>query len=152
MGGKTVEEQMQLLKSLQGLDQELGRIRENRQKLEKEQQEIGAEQERVQAMIDSLSADIDGSSKLGAENLARRLAWNVPMWKRPKDGFPRSRPRRSIWQYSRRSMSAKKINKDILDQIQEKDNQISALELEREGKARFAECSEGKSERPLRRN
>ena len=128
-----MEEQMQLLKSLQGLDQELGRIRENRQKLEKEQQEIGAEQERVQAMIDSLGADIEVLETRRGE-LSQALGMERVNVEKAEGRLPEIKTQKEYLAVLKEIDSAKKINKDILDQIQEKDNQISALELEREEK------------------
>lgn len=133
MGGKSVEEQMELLKNLQGLDQELGRIRENRQKLEKEQQEIGAEQERVQAMIDSLGTEIKDLEARRAE-LSQALGMERDNVEKAEGRLPEIKTQKEYLAVLKEIDSAKKINKDILDQIQEKDDQISALELEREEK------------------
>lgn len=54
-----MQEEMQLLKELQAIDQELNRFGQGRQKLEAEQSALAGDLERVQSMVDRLAAEID---------------------------------------------------------------------------------------------
>jgi predicted nucleic acid-binding Zn-ribbon protein len=130
MGGKSVEQQMELLKDLQGLDQELNRIRENRQKLEMEQQEIIAEQERVQAMIDSLAADIVVLEERRGE-LRQSLLLERSNVEKAEGRLPEIKTQKEYLAVLKEIDAAKKINKDLSDRIQERDNEIAALEQEK---------------------
>jgi hypothetical protein len=130
MGGNYVEEQMKRLKNLQGLDQELGCLRENRQKLEKEQQEISAEQGRVQTMIDSLSADIE-VLMVGRGELRQALMVEQGNVEKAEGRLPEIKTQKEYLAVLKEIDVAKKVNKDISDKIQQKDNEIGALEQER---------------------
>jgi predicted nucleic acid-binding Zn-ribbon protein len=129
MGGKSVEQQMELLKDLQGLDQELSRIRENRQKLEAEQQEIVAELERVQVMIDSLAADIAVLEEQRGE-LRQALQLERSNVEKAEGRLPEIKTQKEYLAVLKEIDAAKKINKDLSDRIQERDNEIAALEQE----------------------
>jgi predicted nucleic acid-binding Zn-ribbon protein len=128
-----VEEQMQLLKNLQGLDQELNRLRENKEKLEKEQVEIGAELERIQAMIDSLTADIEAIEAQRGE-LRQALTLEKANVEKAEGRLPEIKTQKEYLAVLKEIDAAKKVNKDLSDQIQEKENEISALEQERKEK------------------
>jgi hypothetical protein len=130
MGGKSVEQQMELLKDLQGLDQELSRIRENRQKLEAEQQEIVAELERVQAMIDSLGADIAVLEDQRGE-LKQALLLEQSNVEKAEGRLPEIKTQKEYLAVLKEIDAAKKVNKDLSDRIQERDNEIAALEQEK---------------------
>jgi predicted nucleic acid-binding Zn-ribbon protein len=130
MGGKNVEQQMELLKDLQGLDQELSRIRENRQKLEAEQQEIVAELERVQAMIDSLAADIAVLEDQRGE-LKQSLLLEQNNVEKAEGRLPEIKTQKEYLAVLKEIDAAKKVNKDLSDRIQERDNEIAALEQEK---------------------
>jgi hypothetical protein len=133
MGGKSVEQQIQLLKDLQGLDQELSRIRENRHKLETEQQEIVTELERVQAMIDSLAADIvDLEGRRGELKQALLLERNNV--EKAEGRLPEIKTQKEYLAVLKEIDVAKKINKDLSDQIQGRENEIAALEQEKQEK------------------
>jgi predicted nucleic acid-binding Zn-ribbon protein len=128
-----VEEQMQLLKNLQGLDRELGLLRENRQKLEKEQLEIGAELERIQSMIDSLTADIE---VIEAQRDELRQALNLEKTnvEKAEGRLPEIKTQKEYLAVLKEIDAAKKVNKDLSDRIQEKEKEIGALEQERKEK------------------
>lgn len=130
MGGKSVEQQMELLKDLQGLDQELSRIRENRQKLEGEQQEIVAELGRVQAMIDSLAADIAVLEERRGE-LRQALLLERSNVEKAEGRLPEIKTQKEYLAVLKEIDAAKKINKDLSDRIQERENEIAALEQEK---------------------
>jgi predicted nucleic acid-binding Zn-ribbon protein len=130
MGGKSVEQQMELLKDLQGLDQELSRIRENRQKLEAEQQEIAAELERVQVMVDSLAADIAVLEEQRGE-LRQALLLERSNVEKAEGRLPEIKTQKEYLAVLKEIDAAKKINKDLSDRIQERDNEIAALEQEK---------------------
>ncbi|MEZ4601534.1 MAG: C4-type zinc ribbon domain-containing protein [Syntrophotaleaceae bacterium] len=128
-----MEEQMQLLKNLQGLDRELGRLRENRQKLEKEQLEIGADLERIQTMIDSLTADIE-LIEAQREELRKSLNLEKANVEKAEGRLPEIKTQKEYLAVLKEIDAAKKVNKDLSDRIQEKEKEIGALEQERKEK------------------
>ncbi len=130
MGGNSVEQQMELLKDLQGLDQELSRIRENRHKLEAEQQEIVAELARVQAMIDSLAVDIAVLEERRGE-LRQALLLERSNVEKAEGRLPEIKTQKEYLAVLKEIDAAKKINKDLSDRIQERENEIAALEQEK---------------------
>jgi hypothetical protein len=142
MGGDEVQEQMQLLRELQGLDQQLAGARQERQKLESELAALGADQERVQAMVDSLEADL---AKLQEERreLARALAQEQENVKRAEGRLPTIKTQKEYVAVLKEIDTAKKMNKELQDRIQAKDEEISSLGRDKEEKeAELAAISE----------
>lgn len=133
MGGKKVQEKMQLLKDLQGLDQELNRIRQHRQKLETEEAGLTADRDRVQAMVDSLAADIE---RLQAERreLTQALGQEQENIKKAEGRLPAIKTQKEYLAVLKEIDAAKKTNKEIQDRIKEKDGEIEALSRDREEK------------------
>lgn len=121
-----MQEQMELLRELQGLDQELLRVRQSRQKLEGELTALGADQERVQAMVDSLAADLD---RLQAERreLVQALAQEQENVKKAEGRLPTIKTQKEYVAVLKEIDTAKKMNKDIHDRIQAKDGEIESL-------------------------
>jgi predicted nucleic acid-binding Zn-ribbon protein len=133
MGGDEVQEQMQLLRELQGLDQELGRARQERQKLEGELTALGADQERVQVMVDSLTADLE---RLQGERreVAQALAQEQENVKRAEGRLPTIKTQKEYVAVLKEIDTAKKMNKELHDRIQAKDEEIGVLARDREEK------------------
>jgi uncharacterized protein len=137
-----VQEQMELLREIQGLDQELLRVRHDRQKLEAELTALGADQERVQAMVDSLSTDLDRLQAARRE-LVQALAQEQENVKKAEGRLPSIKTQKEYVAVLKEIDTAKKLNKDIHDRIQVKDGEIEALSRELEEKqAELATISE----------
>jgi uncharacterized protein len=128
-----VQEQMELLREIQGLDQELLRVRQDRQKLEAELTALGADQERVQAMVDSLSTDLDRLQSARRE-LVQALAQEQENVKKAEGRLPSIKTQKEYVAVLKEIDTAKKLNKDIHDRIQVKDGEIEALSRELEEK------------------
>jgi len=128
-----VQEQMELLRELQGLDQELLRVRQNRQKLEAELAALGADQERVQAMVDSLAADLDRLQTERRE-LVQALAQEQENVKKAEGRLPSIKTQKEYVAVLKEIDTAKKMNKDIHDRILAKDGEIESLGREMEEK------------------
>jgi predicted nucleic acid-binding Zn-ribbon protein len=133
---------MELLRELQGLDQELLRVRQNRQKLEAELAALGADQERVQAMVDSLAGDLD---RLHTERreLVQALAQEQENVKKAEGRLPTIKTQKDYVAVLKEIDTAKKMNKDIHDRILAKDGETESLGREMEEKqAELAAISE----------
>lgn len=127
-------EQMELLRELQGLDQELLRMRQNRQKLEAELTALGADQERVQAMVDSLAADLDRLQTERRE-LVQALAQEQENVKKAEGRLPAIKTQKEYVAVLKEIDTAKKMNKDIQERMQATDGEIEALVRDRDEKA-----------------
>jgi predicted nucleic acid-binding Zn-ribbon protein len=133
---------MELLRELQGLDQELLRVRQNRQKLEAELTAHGADQERVQAMVDSLAAVLERLQTERRE-LVQALAQEQENVKKAEGRLPTIKTQKEYVAVLKEIDTAKKMNKDIHDRIQGKDGEITAMSREMEEKqAELAGISE----------
>ena len=121
-----MQEQMELLRELQGLDQELLHVRQNRQKLEAELTALGADQERVQTMVDSLSADLDRLQAARRE-LVQALAQEQENVKKAEGRLPTIKTQKEYVAVLKEIDTAKKMNKDIHDRIQSKDGEIEGM-------------------------
>lgn len=128
-----MQEKMQLLKDLQGLDQELNRIRQHRQKLETEEAVLTADRDRVQAMVDSLVADIE-SLEAQRRELAQSLSQEQENIKKAEGRLPSIKTQKEYLAVLKEIDTAKKANKDVQDRIKEKDGEIEALSRDREEK------------------
>jgi predicted nucleic acid-binding Zn-ribbon protein len=133
MGGKNVEEKMQLLKDLQVLDQELNRIRQDRRQFETEQAELGSELSRVQDMVDSLAADIE-NLQVQRRELDQSLAQEKENVKKAEGRLPTIKTQKEYVAVLKEIDTAKKLNKDIQDQFQGKDEEIETLTRDKEEK------------------
>lgn len=139
MGGKNVEEKMQLLKGLQVLDQELNKIRQNRLEFETERAELDAGLDRVQSMVDSLAADIE-TLQAAREELTRSLALEQENVKKAEGRLPSIKTQKEYVAVLKEIDTAKKLNKETQDQVQAKDEEIEVLAKDQ--KEKEAELSE----------
>ena len=128
-----MQEQMQLLREMQGLDHELNQMRQKRQKLEAELALLGADMERVQGMVDSLTADLD---RLQAERreLALALTQEQENVKKAEGRLPTIKTQKEYVAVLKEIDTAKKMNKEIQERIQAKDGEIASLGREMEEK------------------
>jgi len=128
-----VQEQMELLKELQEIDQELSKVRQSRKELEAERSALNADVERVQGMVDSLAAD--GEALKGQRReLTQALVLEQENVKKAEGRLPTIKTQKEYVAVLKEIDTAKKMNKDIDDQIRAKDGEIEVLEKEREEK------------------
>jgi len=128
-----VQEKMERLKNLQGLDQELNAIRQKRQKLEEEQQVLNDEMARIQGMVDKLDGDID-VLKDERGKLNQALAQEQDNVKKAEGRLPGIKTQKEYVAVLKEIDTAKKMNKELLDSIQRKDAEIDVLVKDREEK------------------
>jgi predicted nucleic acid-binding Zn-ribbon protein len=133
MGGKDVEEKMQLLKDLQVLDQELNRIRQDRRQFETEQAELGSELSRVQEMVDSLAEEIE-NLQAQRQEFDHSLALEKENVKKAESRLPTIKTQKEYVAVLKEIDTAKKLNKDIQDQVQGKNEEIETLARDKEEK------------------
>lgn len=138
MGGNNVHEQMKLLRALQEIDQEMSSIRRERRKLEEEQTELAGEMERIQTMVDSLDEEIGGLQSQKDE-LHKGLAQEEANIKRSEERLPEIKTQKEYLAVLKEIDSAKKINKDLQTQLDEKQAQITELEAEKGEKLKLLE-------------
>ena len=129
-----MQEKMERLKSLQGLDQELNAIRQKRQKLEDEQQVLGSELARIQEMVDKLDGDI-GVLKEERGKLQQALVQEQDNVQKAEGRLPAIKTQKEYVAVLKEIDTAKKMNKELLDSIQRKDAEIDVLLKDREEKA-----------------
>lgn len=133
MGGNTVEDQMILLKELQGLDQKLNRIRQDQEKLEAERQNIDADMLRVQDMVSSLQNSI---AELEEQRSQLRLAVEQEQAniEKSEGRLPEIKTQKEYLAVLKEVDTAKKLNKDLTEQIEAKNAEIETLRGEKEEK------------------
>ncbi len=137
-----MQERMQLLKDLQGLDQELNRIAQHRSKLEAEDAALRGERERVQAMVDTLTEEIERLQEQRRE-LTQALALEQDNVKKAEGRLPSIQTQKEYLAVLKEIDTAKKTNKEIGDRIAEKDREIDALSKDCDEKsAELAQVSE----------
>ncbi len=133
---------MQLLKNLQGLDQELNRMALHRGKLEAEDAALRGERDRVQSMVDTLSEEIQRLQEQRRE-LAQALALEQENVRKAEGRLPSIQTQKEYLAVLKEIDTAKKTNKEINDRIAEKDKEIAALNQDCEEKsAELAKVSE----------
>lgn len=125
-----MEDQMILLKELQGLDQELNRIRQDQQKLEAERQDIDADVVRVQDMVASLQGSI---AELEDQRGQLRLALEQEQAniEKSEGRLPEIKTQKEYLAVLKEVDTAKKLNKDLTEQIEAKNAEIEALNGEK---------------------
>ncbi len=128
-----MQEKIRLLKELQAIDQELQKVCQGRQALEKEQASLGSETDRIRAMIESLTAELD---KLREERRTLQLALEQEEQniRRSEGHLPSIKTQKEYVAVLKEIDTAKKLNKDLQDRIQTKDGEISNLSRDREEK------------------
>jgi uncharacterized protein len=132
-GRNDVQEQMRLLKELQDLDQELNGIGQRRRKQEDERSALCAEQERVQGMVDSLTGDLEALQAQRRE-IAQALALEQENVKKAEGRLPSIKTQKEYVAVLKEIDTAKKMNKEFSDRIQDKDAEIATLTREKEEK------------------
>ncbi|OHB27975.1 MAG: hypothetical protein A2X84_12065 [Desulfuromonadaceae bacterium GWC2_58_13] len=129
-----MQDKVELLKELQGIDQGLHRIQGSRKVLEKERADLGADLDKVQAMVDSLTAEV---AKLQADRkeLAAALEQEEQNVKKAEGRLSAIKTQKEYVAVLKEIDTAKKLNKDLQDRIQAKNGEIDGLNREREEKA-----------------
>ncbi len=133
MGGNKVEYQMILLKELQGLDQKLNSISDDQRKLEAEREGIDAEVVRVREMVASLEGSI---AELEEQRGQLRLALDQEQAniEKSEGRLPEIKTQKEYLAVLKEVDTAKKLNKDLSDQIEAKNAEIATLTEEAEEK------------------
>ena len=133
MGGQDVQEQMGVLKELQSLDQELNRIRQGREELDAEQAALGADVEKIRSMLESLTAEIEALEDQRRE-LNQALEQEKDNVQKAEGRLPSIKTQKEYVAVLKEIDTAKKLNKDLQEQMQEKEREIEALNRDREEK------------------
>lgn len=128
-----MQEKMQLLKDLQELDQELNTIRQSRQELVSEREVLDEDLKRIQAMVDDLAAQT-GEIEAQRKEVAQALNQEKDNVERAEGRLPGIKTQKEYVAVLKEIDAAKKLNKDLEEQIQTKDDDIAALSSEREEK------------------
>ncbi|MBE0596391.1 MAG: hypothetical protein IH614_03890 [Desulfuromonadales bacterium] len=123
-------DKMLLLKDLQELDQELSRLGQENRKLEAEQAALEGDLERVRSMVASLTADID---QLEAQRREYNQAFAVEQEnvRKAEGRLPTIKTQKEYVAVLKEIDTAKKLNKEIQDRIQEKTAEIDSLSRDR---------------------
>jgi len=128
-----VQEKVELLRELQGIDQHLRRMDTNRQTLDQERSDLEADQQRVQTMVDSLTAEMD-TLQAERRELAAALAQEEQNVKKAEARLPAIKTQKEYVAVLKEIDTAKKQNKDLVDRIKLKDEEIAGLSRDREEK------------------
>ncbi len=128
-----MQDQLSLLKDLQELDQELKRLGQGHRKLEAERDELQGDLERIQSMVDSLNSEIEELQGLRRE-LNQSLIQEQENVKKAESRLPGIKTQKEYVAVLKEIDTAKKMNKDIQDRIQEKTGEIDSLSRDREEK------------------
>ena len=128
-----MQEQMELLKELQEIDQELNKVGQSRKELETERSALNADVERVQGMVDSLAADGEALREQRRE-LTQALVLEQENVKKAESRLPTIKTQKEYVAVLKEIDTAKKMNKDIEDKIRAKDGEIEVLSREQEEK------------------
>jgi len=128
-----VQEKIQLLRDLQDIDQQLNEIRKNRQVLETEQATLDSDVARVQAMVDSLTESM-ALLQGDRQELSRALLQEQDNVGKAESRLPSIKTQKEYVAVLKEIDTAKKLNKDLQDQILKKDQEIAALENDKQEK------------------
>jgi hypothetical protein len=126
----TVQEQLQVLKALQTLDQNRRELLLQRQQLDNEQAVLLAEVSRVQAMADSLAATI-AARQAEREELLGKLEHERGLAVRAEARLPQIKTQREYLAVLKEVDTAKKQIKDLSDQLAAKDRETEALHADK---------------------
>lgn len=128
-----MQEKIKLLKDLQAIDQDLKKVRQDREALEKEQASLGSGTDRIRAMIESLAAEL---AKLQQERRTLQLALEQEEQNihRSEGHLPAIKTQKEYVAVLKEIDTAKKLNKDLQDRIQAKDGEIADVTRDREEK------------------
>lgn len=129
-----MQEQLELLKELQELDRTLREARQKRESLEQEQAVLDADLARVKEMVDSLDASIaDLLDQRG--DLRQALSVEQENIKKAEGRLPAIKTQKEYVAVLKEVDTAKKLTKDLQDQVQNLEQEREALEKDREEKA-----------------
>jgi len=128
-----VQEKIELLKELQGIDQELIRTRRNRRALEKEEKTLSEEVSRVQGMVDSLAADLEGLNEENQE-ITRALSLEEDNIGKAEGRLPAIKTQKEYVAVLKEIDTAKKLNKELQDKILQKEVEIETLARDKKEK------------------
>jgi len=130
-----VHEQMNLLKELQEIDQEISAIEKGQQGYQGELETFESDCARIQGMLDALGAELALLQKDEAQ-LQQDLLREKDNITRVEGRLPEIQTQKEYVAVLKEIDVAKKANKDLEEQLQAKQQEISALEedqLEKEG-------------------
>ncbi len=128
-----MQEKIELLKELQGIDQELIRTRRNRRALEKEEKTLSEEVSRVQGMVDSLAADLEGLNEENQE-ITRALSLEEDNIGKAEGRLPAIKTQKEYVAVLKEIDTAKKLNKELQDKILQKEVEIETLARDKKEK------------------
>ncbi len=130
-----MQDKVELLKELQGIDQNLHRIQGSRKALEQERADLGADLDKVQVMVDSLAAEV-GRLQSERKELAAALALEVDNVEKAEGRLAAIKTQKEYVAVLKEIDTAKKLNKDLQDRIAAKDAEIEGFtgdQKEKEG-------------------
>lgn len=122
--------QVEVLRELQGVDQELSEVRRKSQKLEAELAELEAELQRVAGMGGSLAATLEQLQGERRE-LDQALAVEQENIKRAEGRLPGIKTQKEYVAVLKEIDTAKKLNKELQDRIKAKDEELAAVERDK---------------------
>ncbi len=121
-----MQQNLELLKNLQGLDQQMNEIRHDRQKLETETAALKADLERIQGMADSLTDEL-GRLTAERKELSQALVQEQENIKKAEGRLPAIKTQKEYVAVLKEIDTAKKLNRDLQEKIEAKDREIEAL-------------------------
>ena len=125
-----MHEQMSLLKELQEIDQEISSIEETCQGYRDELSGFEAEVSRVQAMLDELNGELDGLQHEEAQ-LQQALLKERDNVARVERRLPEIQTQKEYVAVLKEIDMAKKANKELEEQLNAKNSEISSLEQDK---------------------
>ncbi len=128
-----MQKQLQLLRDLQALDTERKVVEVERQVGFKEQQALNAELERLQEMVDSLTDEMGALEKEQSE-LANAMALEQQNIERSEGRLPQIKTQKEYIAVLKEVDTAKKLAKELQDQIDAKNGTLASLGLEKSEK------------------
>lgn len=142
-----MQEKLQLLKELQALDRDRHTLLEQRQKFLGEQDLLQGELDRVQVMVDSLTTEMNGLNEQRSE-LAEALSIEEGNIARSEERLPQIKTQKEYVAVLKEVDMAKKLVKELTEQIGEKDTELAALDADKQEKdeelAGLSEAAEAK--------
>lgn len=140
-----MQDQLRLLIELQKIDDAMNRIRVNRRKCEKELDQFREEMERVQGMADSLAEQL---AELERERRERELslAQERDNVQKAEGRLPAIKTQKEYVAVLKEIDTAKKLSKELEEQIASRREAIETLAREKEEKAAEAEALNKKHE------
>ena len=142
-----MQKQLQLLRDLQELDTEKNVIEAERQTGLDEQQALNAELERLQEMVDSLAEEI-GVLENEKKELANAMALEEQNIERSEGRLPQIKTQKEYIAVLKEVDTAKKLAKELQDQIDAKNEILSSRSVEKTEKdEEFAKAKEQTGER-----